>query len=62
MCEYCEGKKKFEDIKDIDIFEVGILNGKELEVLIDFGNSDAFYNEYFKINYCPMCGRRVAKI
>lgn len=59
MCEYCEGKRKFEDIKDIDTFEVSILNEGELEIYIDFGNRDAFYNEYFKINYCPMCGKKL---
>lgn len=50
MCEYCENEKSIRSVNwngygQINIDKNGNLYGKDDEV--------------FKINYCPMCGRRL---
>lgn len=50
MCEYCEDGKSIKSINwngsgQISIGKHGILYGKD--------------NEVFKINFCPMCARKL---
>lgn len=72
MCDYCEGKKAFEaeycgeGIKTMSMM-LGALPGhcKESMAHIEDGIlfADTSSGEYaelgFKINYCPMCGKKI---
>lgn len=63
MCEYCNKKVRNKEIKDVDNdiedkVSVVFLREPMLEVTLDAIDSDGYKaNDYFSINYCPMCGR-----
>lgn len=57
MCKYCEKEKKLEEKKDDNIYFT--IYGRFLRVqgklfTIPLGRA-------IKINYCPMCGRKVGE-
>ena len=64
MCEYCEigannknmTSKKYSDVT-VDIHK------DEYVLSIDYcepyGFESLYYYDYFNINYCPMCGRKL---
>jgi hypothetical protein len=58
MCEYCNDK--FKPIKDTSCFDIRIDNYEGFYILdcnyFGFEEND---NEEIKINYCPMCGRKL---
>jgi len=72
-CEYCSesagcgndglllGKVKFEhgiDLLDINVF-INCYN--KLELYVDDSSCDEICKSTIKINYCPMCGRRLVR-
>ncbi|MGL6184819.1 MAG: hypothetical protein ACRC1T_05510 [Clostridium chrysemydis] len=53
MCKYCEGDKW---IYEDNSLSIGVSKGKDLlEVHTD---TDDYY-EIIKVNYCPMCGKKL---
>ncbi|MFQ9298670.1 MAG: hypothetical protein ACLR4X_09695 [Clostridia bacterium] len=53
-CEFCKGKKEFTLKKGLDI---GLSNNK-----LDFyfaACACGYFEDDFKINYCPMCGKKL---
>lgn len=57
MCRYCEKEKKLEECKDDNIFfsiygRFLRVQGKVLSIPL---------GRTIKINYCPMCGRKLAE-
>lgn len=66
MCEYCERRtcnKKIEDVDNDkeDEMDVCILgNVPMLKVELDAEDNDGYKaTDFFMINYCPMCGRKL---
>ena len=45
------------NLLDIDVF----INDDELELFVDNGSCDEICKKTLKINYCPMCGRRLVR-
>lgn len=68
-CEYCNKIIQNKKIKDIDndkedwleiIFQK--VHGSMIYVELDGKDSDGYKTaDFFEINYCPMCGRRLEK-
>ena len=54
MCKYCEGREAILYNDPADPTEIRIKNGKIL-----FSNCMGNCINYTKINYCPMCGRKL---
>ena len=66
MCEYCQrGKVINKMIKDIDndeeeFAQIVFLPEPLLRVDLDGEDKDGYkVSDYFEINYCPMCGRKL---
>ena len=60
MCIYCNGKEKIQSINFCGSATAQIL-GQYLDIYGDEKKFNIFkriYRPSFKINYCPMCGRR----
>lgn len=67
MCEYCIGRINNKKIKDIDndkedwleiIFQE--IHGSMIYVELNGEDSDGYKTaDFFRINYCPMCGRKL---
>lgn len=69
MCEYCEGYEYMMprccDVPDMDVWGIiegwvsadGKRHGTDLYLFNQRTNAEA----YFKINFCPMCGRKLAE-
>ena len=63
MCDYCNKKVRNKKIKDVDNdiedkISIVFLREPMLDVTLDAIDSDGYKaNDYFPINYCPMCGR-----
>lgn len=70
MCKYC-GKiinnKKILDIDNEEETHIEIINQKKswgymLYVEIEGQDNDGYKpSQFFQINYCPMCGRKLVK-
>ena len=65
MCEYCNKKVRNKKIKDIDndkedgMFVV-LLSEPFANVELNAIDEDGYKaSDFFKINYCPMCGRKL---
>jgi len=59
-CEYCKNGKPIENKTNDYIFiNNDVDNSKIIEIEADI--NEYRYNCYFKINYCPMCGRKLDK-
>ena len=65
MCEYCNAKVRNKKIQDIDndkedglyiVFLPEPFANVELNAIDEDGYKAS---EFFKINYCPMCGRKL---
>lgn len=68
MCEYCDKRASNKIIKDIDEDEtelMQVVNFKDnnmLYVEIDGEDNDGYKpSDFFSINYCPMCGRKLGE-
>lgn len=69
MCEYCDKKINNKKIKDIDNDENDWLeiihqpvHGSMIFVELDGIDEDGYKTaDFFEINYCPMCGRKLGK-
>lgn len=70
MCEYCEkiiNNKRILDIDNEKETHMEIINQKKswgymLYVEIEGKDNDGYKpSQFFQINYCPMCGRRLVK-
>lgn len=70
MCRYCEKKINNKKIKDIDneeethmeIIQQKLSFGPMLYVEIAGEDEDGYKpSQFFQINYCPMCGRKLEK-
>ena len=68
MCEYCNKKVRNKIIKDIDndnedkLQIVFLHNLYWLDVELEGEDPDGYKPEdFFKINYCPMCGRKLGE-
>ena len=70
MCKYCEKKINNKKIKDIDneeethmeIIQQKLSFGPMLYVEIAGEDEDGYKpSQFFQINYCPMCGRKLEK-
>ena len=66
MCEYCEKIIRNKKIKDIDNDKedwIEIVKHKErtmLYVELDGIDDDGYKtSDFFLVNYCPMCGRKL---
>lgn len=65
MCDYCGRKALNKSIVDVDNDEedkitIRFLSEPMLNVELDAIDSDGYKaNDFFKINYCPMCGRKL---
>lgn len=65
MCEYCSKKIRNDKICDIDNDELDkaeiiFLREPYLNVELDATDNDGYKaNEFFRIYYCPMCGRKL---
>lgn len=68
MCEYCKktiNNKRILDIDNEEETHIEIINqekslGYMLYVEIDGQDSDGYKpSQFFQINYCPMCGRKL---
>lgn len=68
MCDYCDKKIRNKKIKDVDNNKLDWLEvieqkksfGHMLYVELDAVDSDGYKAcDFFQINYCPMCGRRL---
>ncbi|MCC5416467.1 hypothetical protein [Clostridium botulinum] len=55
MCKYCEGK---EFVFDSSIWKIQILRGSK-KIDIECDSRGIVKDVDFKINYCPMCGRKL---
>ena len=68
MCEYCEKKannKKMQDVdNDIkDFIKVVFLPDAKLHVQLDAVDADGYVaNDFFDINYCPMCRKEAGRV
>lgn len=66
MCEYCKKKANNKKIKDIDndkkdFAQVVFLREPNLYIELDAVDNDGYKAcDFFEINYCPMCGRRLS--
>ena len=61
MCEYCEKRKEIKSCNFCGRAKVRIV-GAEIDMWGDKNKIRLFksiYNPTFKINYCPMCGRKL---
>ena len=64
-CEYCEKRATNKKIPDVDNDEneearVIFLGRPFLKVELDGTDSDGYKTaDFFQINYCPMCGRKL---
>ncbi len=56
-CEYCDGEKDL--LKKYNGFTVSIYKN-ELELYFEHNEGDA--SDDVKINYCPMCGRKLEDV
>jgi len=59
MCDYCKGKylKENEPIFKNQYWEISIdVNNKELEIWSEFESNNEID---IKINYCPICGKKL---
>lgn len=75
MCKYCDGKedisnKKFEDgstysdyIMQVNIKNDLVFKWSLVVAPIEYKNGKKIKNKYhhFKINFCPMCGKKLDK-
>lgn len=67
MCQYCEKKANNKKIKDIDndkkdFAQVVFLREPNLYIELDAVDNDGYKAcDFFKINYCPMCGRKLVE-
>ena len=67
MCKYCNKKANNKKIKDIDndkedFIQVVFLREANLYIELDAVDSDGYKAcDFFEINYCPMCGRKLAE-
>lgn len=66
MCKYCEKKANNKKIEDVDNDKedgmyVAVLGDRPtLIVELDAIDNDGYKAEdYFQINFCPMCGRKL---
>ena len=64
-CEYCGDKKELVDFNDGDWRfggspEIKII-GSCLDVNYDAYSGDSSFEREYKINYCPMCGRKLSE-
>ena len=65
MCEYCNKKVNNKKIKDVDNdkedgIHVTFLDEPYLNVELEATDEDGYKAEdFFRINYCPMCGRKL---
>lgn len=65
MCEYCNKKVRNKKIQDIDNDEedgmfIVFLDEPYLNVELDATDQDGYKaNDFFRVNYCPMCGRKL---
>lgn len=67
MCKYCDKKINNEKIRDIDndnevwleiIYQS--VHGSMIYVELDGTDNDGYKTaDFFNINYCPMCGRKL---
>lgn len=65
-CEFCSDFMAEPKLKEINMYEGNSLNG-ELEYIPDIERPDGFIPEKWrskslKINYCPMCGRKLKDV
>ena len=63
MCEYCESDKKgyvkhLYDVAYGDFATMGFYPATK-EVCVEVDAFGKLFTNTFKINYCPMCGRRL---
>jgi len=57
LCNYCEGDSL---IKSNDNWEISIDDTSEITIEYYMKGYESYQdNAYFKVNYCPMCGRRL---
>jgi len=57
MCKYCKA-----ELKNLEMYDDGGLSLSISENVLDinyYGNLEGWTNEEMKINYCPMCGRKL---
>ena len=65
MCEYCKNKALNKPISDVDndkedFVIVSFLHVPMLRVELNAEDEDGYkVCDFFRINYCPMCGRRL---
>jgi hypothetical protein len=67
MCKYCEKRVNNKKITDIDNDKEDWLevilqgySGNMIYVELDGTDNDGYKTcDFFKINYCPMCGRKL---
>lgn len=64
MCEYCEKRKEIKSCNFCGSAKAVIV-GAEIDIWGDKKKIGWFKNIYapaFKINYCPMCGRKLSEV
>lgn len=67
MCKYCSAKVRNKKIQDIDNDEedgmyLVFLHEPFLNVELNATDEDGYKaSDFFKINYCPMCGRELGE-
>ena len=74
MCEYCDKKIKNKSItcidEDVDKSKLTLIKNNyfgytilaEIDNLADDNsNTPDIVDQFFKINYCPMCGRKLSE-
>ena len=65
MCEYCNKRVNNKKIKDVDNdkedgIHITFLDKPYLNVELEATDKDGYKAEdFFRINYCPMCGRKL---
>ena len=67
MCQYCDKKANNKKLKDIDndkedFGQVVFLREANLYIELNVTDCDGYKAfDFFEINYCPMCGRKLAE-
>lgn len=60
MCEYCEKEKPIANGEEWTINIENTYGEKELYIEMYLGGYESIEdNTYVKINYCPMCGKKL---
>lgn len=59
MCEYCEKEKGI--CKNRNELGIELHSGKAILVAYGLDKQNCYISVFCRINYCPMCGRKLAE-